>query len=296
MVNIRLGSMVIGVILAVTALTPLVSAGSITNTTTSGVPSPLGITFDSSNNIYVASDAGKVIRIAAGQTGAVDYAITGGSARGLAFDSSSNLYVANFGSGTVQRIAAAQTGVVDHVTGITQPYGVAFDSTGDMYVTSTNFGNATGGKVLKIANGQTGAVDYVTGLNTPTHLAFDSTGNLYISSYNGNKIYRVAAAQTGSVDYVTGLPITPIGITVDSAGTLFVGGFGNGGARVMRVMSGQTSPIAMAIALGTTDIAGIVKGSDAKLYVARYTSNAIATVDESPIVTLSGATSVTLNV
>ncbi|PRX71137.1 putative repeat protein (TIGR02543 family) [Cohnella sp. SGD-V74] len=188
---------------------------------------PGGVTFDSAGNMYIAEigyervrkvDTNGIISTVAG-SGGLGYAGDGGPATSallnrpvdVAVDSAGNLYFAEIFNHTIRKVDQT-TGIITTVVGT----GVAGFS-GD------------GGPA---ASAQ---------LNTPYSIDFDDSGNLYIADRNNNRVRKVdtsgnisTMAGSGVAGYSgDGGPATaarmnsPIGLTVDDDGTLYVAEHGN---------------------------------------------------------------------
>ncbi|WP_372637381.1 S-layer homology domain-containing protein [Cohnella sp.] len=185
---------------------------------------PGGVTFDSAGNMYITEigyervrkvDTNGIITTVAGSsTGGQGYAGDGGPATAallnnpvdVAVDSAGNLYIAEIFNHTIRKVDQT-TGIITTVVG-TGASGFSGDG-----------GPATSAQ-----------------LNTPYSIDFDDSGNLYIADRNNNRVRKVdtsgnisTVAGTGVAGYSgDGGPATaarmdsPIGLTVDDDGTLYV--------------------------------------------------------------------------
>ena len=220
--------------------------------TTGLFQNPYGVAVDASRNIYVAdqlshtirkiSSTGVVSTLAglAGASGSLDG--TGAAARfyfpmAVAVDTNGNVFVAEKGNHTIRKITAA--GVVTTLAGLAgslgaadgtgsaarffAPQGVAVDSSGTVYVADS--GNST---IRKITSA--GVVTTLAG----TALNFGTT--------NGTG----AAARFFS----------PTGITIDSAGNLFVADTANSAIRKITPAGAVTTFAGVAGTAGSRDGAG----------------------------------------
>ncbi len=135
---------------------------------------------------------------------------------GLTIDSTNNLYVTDAGNHTIRKITpagvvttiAGTAGVSGSTDGtgtaakFNDPEYITIDANGNLYVTDS--GNHTirkitsAGVVTTIAgtagsSGSTDAVGSAARFNSPEGIAIDSSGNLYVADY-GNKVIRKIAA------------------------------------------------------------------------------------------------------
>jgi sugar lactone lactonase YvrE len=200
----------------------------------------------------------------------------------IAIDSAGNLYISDTGNNRVRKVSNgvittvagngtlltpgfggdngpatnAQLNLNSHAAGV-GPAGVAVDSAGNLYIADP--GN---GRIRKVSNGVITTVAGDTGdngpaanasLSFPADVAIDSTGNLYIADAVGVRkvsngvITTVAGNGTAGFSGDNG-PATnaqlssPSGITLDSAGNLYIGDYGNG--RVRKVSNGVITTVA----------------------------------------------------
>lgn len=211
------------------------------------------------NNHLVRKVSGGTITTVAG-TGTAGFSGDGGSATSaalhspsaVAVDSQGNLYIADFGNGRVRKVVGGTIttvagGGVQTGDGIAatsaqiSPLGVAVDGTGNLYIADGNrIRKVAGGTITTVAgtgaaafSGDGGAATSAT-LNGPRGIALDSTGNLYIADTMNNRIREVASgtittiAGGGTAGLGDGGPATsanllnPGGVTVDSAGDVYV--------------------------------------------------------------------------
>ncbi|HRG47185.1 MAG TPA: kelch repeat-containing protein [Leptospiraceae bacterium] len=127
------------------------------------------------------------------------------------------------------------------------PDGVVFDKSGNMFVADLNSNKirkitASGIVTTFAGSGNSSSIDGTgtsASLYGPAGLVFDSTGNLYVCDYYGHKIRKITSAGvvttlagsgfSGGSDG-TGIAASfnyPDGITIDTAGNLYVGDSGN---------------------------------------------------------------------
>lgn len=207
---------------------------------------PWSLALDTAGNLYIADSSNHVVRRVSAGTGVISTYAGNGNAtyggdngpainaslsfpEGIAFDGSGNLYIADIGSARVRKVAA-DTGIIITVAG-TGSYGYSGDN-----------GPATS------AN-----------LAGPAGIAIDASGNLYLADVNNNRIRKVAAgtgiittvAGNGTVGYSgdDGPAISaeldgPNGVTVDTAGNLYIADTYNMVIRKLAVANGTISTVA----------------------------------------------------
>lgn len=198
--------------------------------------------------------------------------------RGLSMDTAGNLYIADFGNYRVRKVSPA--GVITTVAGNGQfgfsgdgglataaalkPSGVAVDTAGNLYIADPNNSRirrvTAGGIVTTLAgNGQSGfsgdgGPASAASLNFPYGIAIDAAQNIYIADTSNYRIRKVSPAGiittiAGNGDFRIsgdGGPATSAaisfatGVTVDSAGNLFIAADDLGGQEgIVRKVSVQ---------------------------------------------------------
>jgi NHL repeat len=232
---------------------------------------PTGVAVDRPSDVYVAdtvndtirkvTPAGVVTTLAgmAGSSGSTDG--TGSDTRfwnptGVAVDSAGNVYVADSRNNTIRKVTSA---------------GVVTTLAGDASVTN-QFGNPAGG----YADGTGSAARF----NQPFGVAVDSSGNVYVADSVNNTIRKVTSA--GVVTTMAGLaqfdangnPMggstdgtrsaarfnNPTGVSVDSAGNVYVADEGNDTIRAVTPDGVVTTLAGLAGDPGST----VGTGSDAR--------------------------------
>jgi uncharacterized repeat protein (TIGR02543 family) len=207
---------------AVTTLAGSGNVGAINGTGTSAsFDSPTGVTVDSAGNVYVADYNNHLIRKI---TPGGDVTTLAGTS-GTAGDADGTGTDASFDS----------------------PHGVTVDSAGHVYVADT-FNHlirriTPGGEVTTLAgSGASGDADG-TGtsapFDSPVGVTVDSAGNVYVADYNNHLIRKITpggevttlagSGEAGSADG-TGTDASfngPHGVTVDSAGNVYVADYNN---------------------------------------------------------------------
>jgi sugar lactone lactonase YvrE len=214
---------------------------------------PFGVSVDTAGNIYVAdagngysirkvTSAGVVTTLAglAGSSGSTD--ATGSSARflyptGVAVDTAENVFVADTSNHTIRKVTSA--GVVTTLAG-------------------------TAG-----SRGSTDATGSAARFNNPYGVAVDSAGNVFVADYNNHTIRKVTSAgvvttlagtagSSGSTD-ATGSAArfyNPIGVSVDTAGNVFVADYFNHAIRKVTSAGVVTTLAGSAGISGSTDATG----------------------------------------
>lgn len=131
---------------------------------TDGISYPLGLAFDSKQNLYVSNYPAAITVYAKGSTSPSE-TITGGGMTdpfGLAIDKSGNLYIADFGVDQILEVKAGTTTVVNSgLTGVDEPLGLAIDE-------------------------KTGYLWETTGQSNAVNIYDPSTSTSPIKTFNGN--------------------------------------------------------------------------------------------------------------
>jgi predicted NAD/FAD-binding protein len=177
---------------------------------------------------------------------------------GVAVDGGGSVYVADTGNATIRKVAT--DGTVTTLAGTTanrgnrdgtgtgawfnSPTGISVDGAGNLYVadafTNTIRKITSGGAVTTLA-GNPAATGWTDGTGTaalfhyPTGTAVDSAGNVYVADAYNNNIRKITSAGVvttmagnyqigGAIDGSGSLALfnQPVGLTVDSAGSIYV--------------------------------------------------------------------------
>jgi sugar lactone lactonase YvrE len=273
---------------------------------------PGGVTVDTAGNIFVADTgndtireitvAGQVSTIAGspatpGSTNGTGAAALFNAPEGITIDSASNLYVADTGNNIVRKITPL--GVVTTVAGtpgttgaqdgtgaaaqFNSPEALTADALGNLYIADT-FNNTIrkvtpAGVVTTIA----GTAGVFGNQNGPASTALfgrcygitvDSAGNLYVIDVGNQSVRRITAqltvstiAGSGATGYADGTRdnaqfSNPSGVTLDTAGNVYVGDYGNSTVR-------KITPAAVVSTLaGTAPHPGSTNGTGAAAWFA----------------------------
>jgi len=173
---------------------------------------PLGLAFDSTGNLFVASFSGKILKFTPGGVHST-FASGLSDPEGLAFDRAGNLFVSDIGNIYKFSPSGARS---TFASGLNRPVGLAFDIAGNLFAA-----DQAGGKIYRFTPSGLRST-FASGLSNPFDLAFDIAGNLFVTDWgngNGGKVSkftpaggRVTFAELGA----------PEGLGFDKAGNLFV--------------------------------------------------------------------------
>ena len=228
------------------------TAGSGTSSGTSiQLNAPVGLTVDSSNNIFVAdtgnSRVQKVNSSFVFQTAFGANTGTGGSLQNpydVALDAAGNAYVSDYGQSLIQKFTNT-AGVYTFNSSIgasdlMNPTKIAVDGNGNIFVSDNlHF------RVLEYNSSGVVVRSFVNGLGTfnPQGLAISSTGTLYVADNTNNQVFLFNASAAASSNPLSN-PFTPTsnfgsagnndgqfngadGVALDSAGNVYVTDLGN---------------------------------------------------------------------
>jgi hypothetical protein len=197
------------------------------------VMAPAAVALDSANNLYLAGTDNKVRMVSAATgkistiagTGVAKYTGDGAAATaatlntpsGLAVDSANNIYIADSGNNVIRRIDG-QTGIISTVPFtlgvLSAPRGVAVDASGNLYIADT------GNDVIREIMPFTASSSIIAGISGT-------------ASYSGNNVLATTATLN-----------TPAGVSLDSAGNIYIADAGNNVVRKITVSTGIITTIA----------------------------------------------------
>src|SRR5271157_2396715 len=243
---------------------------------------PSGIAVDSSGNLYIADSANNRIRLV---SGGVIATIAGTGTPGLSGDNgpaiSAQLYA---------------------------PSGIAVDSSGNLFIADTYNGiirEISNGVISTVAGN--GTLGYAgdngpalrAQLNNPYGIAVDSVGNLYIADTADQRIRKVSSSGTIATVAGNGTPgfsgdsgpaptaqlNSPYGLTVDSAGKVYIADYNNNRVRLL------TPVIPCAYSVSPATMQAAVAGGSLTVGI-KTTPSCSWTVTNLPAwITVSGASS-----
>ncbi|WP_107852861.1 NHL repeat-containing protein [Oceanimonas marisflavi] len=206
---------------------------------------PWGVTLDTAGNLYIADNRNHRIRRVDADTGEIDTVAGNGSSgfsgdggqatsanisypRDVEIDLYGNLYIADSGNNRIRMVDT--TGIITTLAG-----NGSFGFSGDG-------GPATSAQ-----------------LGFPIGVAVDTNGNLYIADVGNHRIRKVDA-DTGEIDTVAGngsegfsgdggpatsaTLSTPTGVTLDTAGNLYIADYQNHRIRRVNALTGEIDTVA----------------------------------------------------
>lgn len=295
---------------------------------------PMGVAVDGTGIVYVADSGNRAIRkiTAAGVVTTLRLSGTALSEpRGIAVDSAGTIYVGDFSSHTIRAITS--TGTVSTLAGQVSrpgasdgtgtsasfhyPSGVVVDTSGAVYVADTENDTirtiARGGAVTTLAGlaGRTNSVDgagAAARFDEPYATAVDLNGNVYVADSAAHAIRKISpdgvvttfAGSPGSFGSANGLGTaarfySPVGVAVDSAGSVYVADSGNKTVRKISPEGMVTTLAGAALEGGSTDGTGaaarfnvpygIAVDSAGTVYVSDSAANTIRKVTQAGVVT-----------
>jgi sugar lactone lactonase YvrE len=214
---------------------------------------PVGMAFDTSGALWVASNSDSVLVAFAPEdlesSGSTEVSrvirSTGGSLSGpsgLAFDRAHRLWVANSDNGTLVRLDAAQLSASGAptpaiiVSGLGHPTALAFGADGSLWVADNQTHTIIEYVAGQLAGSGSPAPTVVlsgrnSSLMNPAGLAFDRSGNLWVANPGNHEVVSFTAAQltaTGSpsphvvLSSIAGSLGSPVGLAFDRGGSLWV--------------------------------------------------------------------------
>ena len=283
------------------------SAGSSGSTDATGSAArfngPYGVSVDSAGNVFVGDQFNNIIRkvtsagvvttlAGAGSSGSTD--ATGSAARfyyprGVSVDTAGNVFVADSNNHTIRKVTSA--GVVTTLAGTAgstgstdatgaaakfyYPIDVSVDTAGNVFV--ADYSNHTIRKVTSAgvvttlagtagSSGSTNATGSAARFYRPTGISVDTAGNVFVADNGNHTIRKVTSAgvvttlagtagSSGSTD-ATGSAARfngPYGVSVDTAGNVFVSDYSNHTIRKVTSAGVVTTEAGLALSSGSNN-------------------------------------------
>ena len=186
------------------------------STFASGFSQPIGMTFDSGGNLYVAEHAGSSIKkVTPGGTVTTIKNSGMGLLTGIVKDSSDKLYVISYSSGDIYKMDLDGSNFSVFKSGFTTTtlIGMTIDSSDNLFIT-----DRSNNKVIKIAPDGT-VSDFATNLTGAQGITLADDGYFYVVG-NSKLVTKLDTVGTVIATYSTGT-FTPWGITVDLDGYIY---------------------------------------------------------------------------
>ncbi|MGE9313224.1 hypothetical protein ACLOAU_16360 [Niabella sp. CJ426] len=196
--------------------------------TTGSGSSPMGLTIDAANNLYVSNyNTGSISKIT--QAGVVSTFATSVGARldQMTIDNAGNIYaVSSTGSWSSSVKKVTPTGSVSTLANVpggglgpTGTIGIAVDKTSGNIYTTDNTGNT----VSRIT--PAGVLTSFTVGSKPIGIALDGAGNIYTANWGSNTVSKLSPAGTLLATYPVGP--NPWGVTIEPvSGNIYVSNAG----------------------------------------------------------------------
>ncbi len=211
----------------------------------SGFNSPVGMGFDSKGNLYIAEwGAGIVTRIStSGKRNIFAEGLNAPS--GLAIDADDNIYVASYSDDIVYKFTHTGRRSL-FVKELATPVGLSFAKDGNLLIA-----NRATNEILSVSSdGKTKIV--VSNLKTPVGVVQTSDGSYFVSNINGGISFKPPGGKVRTINSDFSRP--GAGIVINNAGEVFVVDYGgttvkqilpNGKQKV--VANGLSSPVGLTL-------------------------------------------------
>ena len=206
--------------------------------TFSTINAPIGITTDTSGNLYIADYSNnnivEVTPSGAASTYSTDPGALINGPADVAFSPEGMLYEANSGGNNVIAVPGGGSPASVFASVGSTPVALAFSGDGQswpMYV--VNSGDGTISSVA--SDGST--TQFASGFGLPNAIATDSAGNVYVGDCSDGSVEEINAAGTVTTTAVSGL-ICPGGIKFDAGGNMYI--FDSGAAAIYKYNSNIT--------------------------------------------------------
>jgi len=266
--------------------------GTISTAAIGTIFSPIGIVFNSSDNLYITNSANNSVSQIFSNGTVTQLNLTSGSLNypsGITVDSTGNLYVVNQNGNSVSKIelsggsgySCTNLNLVGPNT-LKIPIGITIDSLGNLYVANQN--GISKLVPLQMISPYTYSCTTLTltgnTLLNPQGITIDSLGNLYVTD-NGTSISKLVV-NSGTTYSCTTLTLTGEnlyvirGITIDSDGNLYVGDSGDGSIKRIVLETGTTNGTVSYYVTGLNGPYGVAFNSLKYLYIANSGSSSVS--------------------
>ena len=250
------------------------AAGGTPATLISGLNKPAQIAVDGAGNVYVADTGNNRVAMTAAAGGAITTLGTGlSSPTGVAVDALGDVYISDTGNNRVVRIPAGGGQQTLPITGLSAPAGLALDGAGDLYVADQ--GNS---RMIELGiNSSQATINLGTTTFAASGVAVDAAGDLYITDATNLQVVTYAAGSTNGNAILTGLK-SPVGIAVDSNGSVYVADTGAAGAVALnRTLGNITYPVTNVLQVNPAPIKFTDTGTKPLIFTGtNYASNVVA--------------------
>jgi len=222
------------------------------SSSTASLSAPTAIAINSAGNAFVTNFNGTTVSgIAANGAGILANSPFPGDGlvtvpNGIAVDASGNVFFSS-GNGTVEKLSSAgvwQSTLTDNT--LQGPQGVAVDPSGDVLATGFTTGTSVAGALSEFTTGTTAAAasPASTGAYTPAGVATDGT-NIWVANSGGLVQFTYGSATPVSSTLGYGGLSTPIGVAVDSTGSVWTT---NSGSNTVSKFIGLAVPVTTPLA------------------------------------------------
>lgn len=252
--------------------------GAATTLTTTGISSPIGITFDVSGNLYVVNSGGKIYKYTGATGTAAQFAsgVTMTNPVGVVFDSSGNCYVLEASGNKIYKISSSGSLLTTiTLTGATTVSGIAIDASNNLYI--TNYNGTTSSSIIKYNTGTSTQSTFATGTNNkPSGIAVDNAGNVYVTNLGSNTATKYNSAGTiVTASFATGFN-SPRSIWIDGSDNVYIGDAGTAN-KIFVYSTYPSSTVAGTALTNFTSTAPYGGDSDSQgnIYVTNNTGNLV---------------------
>ncbi len=200
----------------------------------SGFSSPVGMGFDSKGNLYIAEWGADIVT-----------RISPDAPSGLAIDADDNIYVASYSDNLVYKFTNTGHRCL-FVKGLATPVGLSFDRNGNLLIAN----RATNEILSMSSDGKTSSV--VSNLQTPVGVIQTPDGDYFVSNINGGISFKPADGKVSTINSNFSSP--GAGVVVNNAGEVFIVDYGsttvnqilpNGKQKI--VADGLSSPVGLTL-------------------------------------------------